>query len=203
MTSFVYQQVPLLIGGATTSKQHTAVKIAPRYSSPCVHVLDASKSVVVCSALLSIEVEGAKEEFLEYLREEYADIRADYFENLKEKKYLSLAEARAKKYQIDWANFVAPKPYFLGTKTFKNYEVKDLVPYIDWKPFFDVWQLRGKYPNRGFPKVASLLFLFCLNPFFIYFDCLFIPFSYTNFHNIPSYNIITLLGFYFIYFYFI
>ncbi len=86
-------------------RQHTAVKIAPRYSGPCVHVLDASKSVVVCSSLLSTEVKGQKEEFLEFVKEEYEEIRADYFENLKEKKYLSLAEARAKKYQIDWAAF--------------------------------------------------------------------------------------------------
>ena len=148
-------KIPLLIGGATTSKQHTAVKIAPRYSGPCVHVLDASKSVVVCSSLLSVEDPKQKEEFLEYVTEEYEEIREDYFENLKEKKYLTLEQARDKRYKIDWNTFEPKTPKFLGKKTFKNYALKDLVPYIDWKPFFDVWQLRGKYPNRGFPKVFN------------------------------------------------
>uniref|UniRef100_A0AAZ3RJZ8 Methionine synthase n=1 Tax=Oncorhynchus tshawytscha TaxID=74940 RepID=A0AAZ3RJZ8_ONCTS len=115
-------KTPLLIGGATTSKTHTAVKIAPRYSCPVVHVLDASRSVVVCSQLLD---ENVKEEFFEETTEEYEDIRQDHYDSLK----------------------------FLGTRVFEGYDLRRLVDYIDWKPFFDVWQLRGKYPNRGYPKI--------------------------------------------------
>lgn len=92
-------QIPILIGGATTSKQHTAVKIEPNYKSPIVHVLDASKSVVVCSSLLSKE-NGQREEFLDYVREEYEEIRADYYDTLKEKKYVSLTEARRNQLKV-------------------------------------------------------------------------------------------------------
>lgn len=96
-------QIPILIGGATTSKQHTAVKIAPKYKSPTVHVLDASKSVVVCSSLLSKD--SQREEFLRFVVEEYEEIRDDYYEGLKDKKYASLTEARQRKFQIDWADY--------------------------------------------------------------------------------------------------
>uniref|UniRef100_A0A674CK09 Methionine synthase n=1 Tax=Salmo trutta TaxID=8032 RepID=A0A674CK09_SALTR len=120
-------KTPLLIGGATTSKTHTAVKIAPRYSCPVVHVLDASRSVVVCSQLLD---ENVKDEFFEETTEEYEDIRQDHYDSLK-----------------------VMCPQFLGTRVFEGYDLRRLVDYIDWKPFFDVWQLRGKYPNRGYPKI--------------------------------------------------
>ncbi|XP_063774129.1 methionine synthase [Pseudophryne corroboree] len=146
-------KTPLLIGGATTSRTHTAVKIAPRYSSPVIHCLDASKSVVVCSQLLD---ENARDDFLEEVAEEYEDIRQDHYENLKERRYLSLQQARDKAFHIDWLSHPAPvKPKFVGTKVFKNYDLEKLRHYIDWKPFFDVWQLRGKYPNRGFPKIFN------------------------------------------------
>ncbi|KAG8543902.1 hypothetical protein GDO81_023418 [Engystomops pustulosus] len=113
-------KLPLLIGGATTSRTHTAVKIAPRYSAPVIHCLDASKSVVV------------------------------------ERRYLSLQQARDKGFHIDWLTHPRPvKPKFFGTRVFKNYDLEKLSQYIDWKPFFDVWQLRGKYPNRGFPKIFN------------------------------------------------
>lgn len=92
-------QLPILIGGATTSKQHTAVKIAPHYKSPIVHVLDASKSVVVCSSLLSKET-GQYDEFLELVKEEYDDIRADYYDGLKDKKYVSITEARRNQLKV-------------------------------------------------------------------------------------------------------
>lgn len=92
-------QVPILIGGATTSKQHTAVKISPHYKSPVVHVLDASKSVVVCSSLLAQE-NGHREEFLEFVHEEYDEIRSDYYETIKEKKYVSLADARQRSFKV-------------------------------------------------------------------------------------------------------
>nr|KAF6395490.1 5-methyltetrahydrofolate-homocysteine methyltransferase [Rousettus aegyptiacus] len=146
-------RVPLLIGGATTSRTHTAVKIAPRYSAPVIHVLDASKSVVVCSQLLD---ENLKDEYFEEIMEEYEDIRQDHYESLKERRYLTLSQARKNGFQIDWLSEPPPvKPTFLGTRVFEDYDLQRLVHYIDWKPFFDVWQLRGKYPNRGFPKIFN------------------------------------------------
>ncbi|XP_078504700.1 methionine synthase [Lissotriton helveticus] len=146
-------KIPLLIGGATTSKTHTAVKIAPRYSSPVIHVLDASKSVVVCSQLLD---ENIKDDFFEEITEEYEEVRQDHYESLKERRYLTLEQARSKGLFIDWASTdPAVQPKFLGTKVFEDYDLERLASYIDWKPFFDVWQLRGKYPNRGFPKIFN------------------------------------------------
>merc|ERR1711892_168643 len=144
-------KIPLLIGGATTSKQHTAVKIAPRYTEPAIHVLDASKSVVVCSYLLD---PTAKMEYVEDIIEEYEEVREDHYENLREKKYFSLEKARVLKMKIDWKDGYQPcTPSFLGTQVFEDYDLSSLVPYIDWEPFFDVWQLRGKYPNSRFPKI--------------------------------------------------
>ncbi|XP_068920588.1 methionine synthase isoform X1 [Petaurus breviceps papuanus] len=146
-------KIPLLIGGATTSKTHTAVKIAPRYSAPVIHVLDASKSVVVCSQLLD---DNVKDDFFEGIIEEYEDIRQDHYESLKERRYLTLDQARKKGFHIDWFSEPPPvKPKFIGTQVFEDYDLQRLVDYIDWKPFFDVWQLRGKYPNRGFPKIFN------------------------------------------------
>ncbi|XP_052767576.1 methionine synthase-like isoform X2 [Mya arenaria] len=146
-------QVPLLIGGATTSKTHTAVKIAPRYKQPVIHVLDASKSVVVCSSLLSRD---DREVFLEDIVEEYEEIREEHYDSLKDRKYLPLEKAQAKKLHIDWSAEPAPgPPSFIGVKMFEDYDLTRLIPYIDWKPFFDVWQLRGKYPNRGYPKIFN------------------------------------------------
>ncbi|XP_004854658.1 methionine synthase isoform X1 [Heterocephalus glaber] len=146
-------KIPLLIGGATTSRTHTAVKIAPRYSAPVIHVLDASKSVVVCSQLLD---ENLKDEYFEEIMEEYEDIRQDHYESLKERKYVSLSQARKNGFHIDWLSEPPPvKPTFIGTRVFEDYDLQKLVHYIDWKPFFDVWQLRGKYPNRGFPKIFN------------------------------------------------
>lgn len=144
---------PLLIGGATTSKTHTAVKIAPRYTSPVVHVLDASRAVLVCSQLLD---EDLKEEYFEELKEEYEDVRQDHYDSLKDRRYLSLDKAREKALHIDWLSTPKPvQPQFLGTKVFEDYDLNSLLDYIDWKPFFDVWQLRGKYPNRGYPKIFN------------------------------------------------
>ncbi|KAJ4940616.1 hypothetical protein JOQ06_026913 [Pogonophryne albipinna] len=142
---------PLLIGGATTSKTHTSVKIAPRYTSPVVHVLDASRSVVVCSQLLN---EVMREEYFEELKEEYEDIRQEHYDSLKDRRYLSLSQARDKALHIDWLSAPTPvRPHFLGTRVFDRYDLNSLEEFIDWKPFFDVWQLRGKYPNRGYPKI--------------------------------------------------
>ncbi|EDO35691.1 predicted protein [Nematostella vectensis] len=145
-------KIPLLIGGATTSRTHTAVKIAPRYSEPTIHVLDASKSVVVCSALMD---KGARDDFVEEVSEEYEEIREDHYDSLKERRYLSIEKAREKKAFVDFVDFRPVKPTFLGIKVFEDYDLEKIIPYIDWKPFFDVWQLRGKYPNRGYPKIFN------------------------------------------------
>ncbi|XP_059841639.1 methionine synthase isoform X1 [Hypanus sabinus] len=144
-------KMPLLIGGATTSKTHTAVKIAPRYNAPAIHVLDASKSVVVCSQLLDDDL---KDDYFEEVTEEYEEIRHNYYEYLMERKYLTLEQARKQAFHIDWLSYPKPvKPMFIGTQSFNEYDLWRLTSYIDWKPFFDVWQLKGKYPNRGFPKI--------------------------------------------------
>uniref|UniRef100_A0A3Q3BEV6 Methionine synthase n=1 Tax=Kryptolebias marmoratus TaxID=37003 RepID=A0A3Q3BEV6_KRYMA len=144
---------PLLIGGATTSKTHTAVKIAPCYSCPVIHVLDASRSVVVCSQLLD---EATREEYFDDVKEVYEEVRQEHFDSLRERRFQSLLEARQKALQIDWISLPKPvRPQFLGTRVFDCYDLNSLVDYIDWKPFFDVWQLRGKYPNRGYPKIFN------------------------------------------------
>ncbi len=143
--------MPLLIGGATTSKLHTAVKIAPNYSGPVVHVLDASKSVTVVQALLD---KTLRPEFMRDIHEEYAELRKDYYASLTDRKYLSLEAARAKRCVLDFS--VIPKPMVpkqLGTTVFKDYPLEEVLPFIDWVPFFSVWQLKGKYPNRNYPKI--------------------------------------------------
>ena len=150
---FHLPQTPLLIGGATTSKMHTAVKIAPRYSAPAMHVLDASRSVVVVSNLLD---ENNKEDFIDDVADEYEDLRAEHYEGLKDRKYLTLEKSRSLATKIDWKGGPLPvKPAFLGSKSFKDIDLASLVPFIDWNPFFQTWQLRGKYPNRGFPKIFN------------------------------------------------
>lgn len=144
-------KVPLLIGGATTSKLHTAVKIAQNYSQPVVHVLDASKSVVVVQALLD---KVLRPEFMTDVNEEYEELRRDYYASLTDRKYLDLEAARAKKGVLDWT--VVPKPLVpkkLGSTVWKDFPLADVVPFIDWVPFFSVWQLKGKYPNRNYPKI--------------------------------------------------
>jgi 5-methyltetrahydrofolate--homocysteine methyltransferase len=143
-------KIPLLIGGATTSKIHTAVKIAPKYAQPTVHVFDASKSVVVVSALLDKEL---RDHFIDDITEEYCDVRQDYYESMMEKTYVSLQSARSNAMYFDWKTFKQVRPKHLGIMVFKDYDIKLLLPYIDWKPFFDIWQLRGKYPNRGYPGI--------------------------------------------------
>jgi len=145
--------IPVLIGGATTSKAHTAVKIAPRYEHPAVHVLDASKAVVVCSSLLD---EENSQDYMEDVKEEYEEIREEHYQGLKERKYVPLEKARAKKLRWDWKDakkYTPVRPRFLGTRVFDDYDLDHLIKYIDWKPFFDTWEIRGKYPNRTFPNI--------------------------------------------------
>lgn len=146
--------LPLLIGGATTSRIHTAVKIAPQYSFPVIHVPDASRSVTVAGSLLD-EDEERRKDFIEDISLLYEEIREDHYAGQLEQKFLSLEDARSKKFVIDFASQPAPiKPTFLGPKVF-NYNLKDLIPYIDWNPFFSTWQIHGKYPNRTYPKIFN------------------------------------------------
>uniref|UniRef100_A0A7E4V8H0 Methionine synthase n=1 Tax=Panagrellus redivivus TaxID=6233 RepID=A0A7E4V8H0_PANRE len=145
-------KIPLLIGGATTSKTHTAVKIAPRYTGPVIHCLDASKSVVVCSSILD---DKTREEFLQDIDEDYDDVRSDYYDSLKERRFISIADARNRRLKLDWNKFTVYKPHVIGVETIIDLPLRTLVPFIDWKPFFDVWQLRGKYPNRNYPNIFN------------------------------------------------
>ena len=135
-------KIPLMIGGATTSRAHTAVKIAPEYKETIVHVNDASRAVTVASSLLKTET---KESYSKNIKEEYTALREQYLSRSREKKYLSIADARKNKYKIDWDNYSPSKPNFIGTKTI-DVSFSELVPFIDWTPFFQSWQLFGKYP---------------------------------------------------------
>ncbi len=136
--------IPLLIGGATTSRIHAAVKIAPHYSSPTIHVLDASRSVPVVSNLLSKE---NKTKFSQDIKEEYEKLRTDYLEGQKEKTLLSISQARANKFKTNWNERNVIPPSFLGVKSFLNYSLAEISKYIDWTPFFQTWELAGRFPK--------------------------------------------------------
>jgi len=139
---FRVKKIPLLIGGATTSRVHTAVKIAPHYEGPVVYVPDASRSVSVASSLLSDE--GATK-YLDELKADYDRIRAQHA-NKKALPMVTLAEARANKTPIDWKNYQPVKPKFIGRRVFRNFDLNELANYIDWGPFFQTWDLAGPYP---------------------------------------------------------
>ncbi len=147
--------VPLLIGGATTSRVHTAVKIDPNYrSGPVVHVNDASRAVGVASALLSPD---KREAYAAEVRAEYAKISAAHFRAQADKKRLKLADARANAVKIDFAKAPPKKPAFLGIKTFRDYDLAELAEYIDWTPFFQTWELTGRFPAiLDDPKVGEV-----------------------------------------------
>ena len=135
---------PLLIGGATTSRMHTAVKIAPEYDLGVVHVLDASRSVTVAGSLLN---KDQKPVFLQSLKEEYTKLKTGFDNKRSAKQYLSYAEASANPVSINWQNYIPPTPNFLGTKVFINHDLSELRPYIDWKPFFIAWEMHGSFPD--------------------------------------------------------
>jgi 5-methyltetrahydrofolate--homocysteine methyltransferase len=135
-------KIPIMIGGATTSRAHTAVKIAPEYQSTVVHVNDASRAVTVASNLLQPET---KDNYVQSLRAEYYQLREGYLSRSRDKNYLSIEDARKNKLQLDWENFTPVKPNFIGTKTIEV-ELSELVDFIDWTPFFQSWELYGKYP---------------------------------------------------------
>lgn len=135
---------PLLIGGATTSRIHTAVKIAPEYQKGVVHVLDASRSVTVAGSLLNKE---QKEPFLQSTAEEYIKLKEGFDNKKSIKQYLSYQESLQHKANIDWANFNATHPQFTGTKVFPDVDLNELRPFIDWKPFFIAWEMHGNFPE--------------------------------------------------------
>ncbi|MCE2790684.1 MAG: methionine synthase, partial [Saprospiraceae bacterium] len=137
--------LPLLIGGATTSKTHTALKIAPQYEGPVIYVLDASRSVGVVSQLLSADKASVRE-FTGEIDREYAQVRLRRLEGQSEKEYVSLEEARAASVQVDWKNYRPVEPARLGIHVWDEIPLDLLIPYIDWTPFFTSWQLKGKYP---------------------------------------------------------
>lgn len=137
-------KIPLLIGGATTSRVHTAVKIDPNYSGAVVHVLDASKSVPVASSLISEEQKGG---FTNEIKSDYARFRDEYEERRKEKNLLPFADAQTNAFRPDWDAFEPVKPKTLGTQVLENVDLASIVPYIDWTPFFQTWELYGRFPK--------------------------------------------------------
>ncbi len=137
-------KVPLLIGGATTSRLHTAVKIDPAYSGAVVHVLDASRSVPVASELISRETHDG---FKTRVKQEYSQLRSEHEGRQGQKDYITLSAARKNRIQLDWPAFVPVRPAFLGTKALTAFPIEKLTPYIDWTPFFQTWMLAGRYPG--------------------------------------------------------
>lgn len=135
-------KIPIMIGGATTSRAHTAVKIAPQYNSTVVHVNDASRAVTVAGNLLNSET---KLKYTTDIRLEYDELREGYLNRSRDKNFITIEQARANKLQLDWENFTPVKPNFIGSKTIEV-DLDVLVPYIDWTPFFRTWELFGKYP---------------------------------------------------------
>jgi 5-methyltetrahydrofolate--homocysteine methyltransferase len=137
--------LPLLIGGATTSRVHTAVKISPNYHrSQAIYVTDASRAVGVVSGLMSKE---ERPKHIAKVREEYERMAESYARGQEEKTRAPLAQARANALKLDWAGYTPPKPSFLGARTFKAFDLAELVRYIDWTPFFQAWELKGQYPR--------------------------------------------------------
>jgi len=151
--------IPLLIGGATTSKMHTAVKIDPHYSQPVVYVADASRCVAVASQLLS---DRRRPAFLQALGQEYDHYRERFQAKLEKREFLTLATARANRLETDWKTYQPPKPAEPGVHNLIDFPIKTLVDYIDWTPFFHTWDLRAKYPrvleHEQFGEQARALF---------------------------------------------
>ncbi|AZY50406.1 methionine synthase [Bordetella avium] len=144
------RKTPLMIGGATTSRVHTAVKIAPNYEGPVIYVPDASRSVGVATSLMSDQAQA----YLDELAQEYEDVRRRHA-NRKATPLMPLAEARAARPQIDWAAYTPPRPKFIGRRTFKSYDLAEIARYIDWGPFFMTWSLFGPFPAILDDKVVG------------------------------------------------
>ena len=149
--------IPLLIGGATTSKKHTAIKIEENYSGPTIHITDASRSVGAVSKLFNAD---EKNQFEQSVKEEFEQIRNTV--NKKNIKKLSINKARDRKFSIDWDKYSFLKPNLIGTKVFNTYPLDELAEYIDWSPFFHAWELKGKYPSilndEKYGKEANKIF---------------------------------------------
>ena len=135
---------PLLIGGATTSRMHTAVKIAPQYENGVVHVLDASRSVTVAGSLLS---KDQKQDFLQAISSEYLKLQDDFANRKSAKQYISFTDAQKNPAKIDWSTYTAATPTFTGNRVFADFDIAALRNYIDWKPFFISWELHGSFPE--------------------------------------------------------
>ena len=140
-TTFRIRKIPLLIGGATTSRVHTAVKISPHYEGPVVYVPDASRSVSVAQSLLSEQAS----KYIAELHADYDKVRTQHA-NKKQTPMWPLAKARANKTPIDWAHYTPPVPKFIGRRVFKNFDLAELAKFIDWGPFFQTWDLAGPFP---------------------------------------------------------
>ena len=136
--------VPLLIGGATTSKVHTAVRIAPQYEAPVIHVTDASRAVGVAASVLS---DSARDAYIASVDEDYAAVRAGFERRVEDSGLATIAEARANRLSLDWADAAPPRPRLLGTRVFDDYPLDDLRNRIDWTPFFRTWEIAGVYPR--------------------------------------------------------
>ncbi|MEH6649774.1 MAG: methionine synthase [Motiliproteus sp.] len=137
-------KIPLMIGGATTSKMHTAVKIEPAYSAPTVYVHNASRSVGVASALLS---DSKRDDYTAGIRQEYTEARERHYSKVKDARRVNLTKARENKQPIDWAGYTPPTPNNPGITVLNDYDIAELVPYVDWTPFFHSWELKGRYPQ--------------------------------------------------------
>jgi len=135
-------KIPIMIGGATTSKAHTAVKIAPQYRETVVHVNDASRAVTVASNLLG---KGYKD-YTQGVKNDYDAFRETFLSRSRDKNFLSIEQARKNKLQLNWNEYEPKKPNFIGTQII-DIELEELIPYIDWNPFFRTWELFGKYPD--------------------------------------------------------
>ncbi|SMO36181.1 methionine synthase [Gracilimonas mengyeensis] len=136
--------LPLMIGGATTSRLHTAVKIDPEYDSSVVHVLDASRAVSMAGDVINPK---KKEQVKQEIKKEYSELREQHEGRQTKKKLLTIEEARANQTEIDWEGYEPPKPSVIGTKVFEDYPISELRNYIDWSPFFRTWMLTGKFPD--------------------------------------------------------
>ena len=136
--------IPLLIGGATTSKTHTAVKIEPAYKNgSTIYVTDASRAVGVVSSMMG----DNKSKYAADIRADYVKARDAHIRGQQKKNRLTLKEAQDNRWSTDWTEYTPPKPTFLGTKSFVDYELAKLRDYIDWTPFFATWELKGRYPD--------------------------------------------------------
>ncbi|HEX3915031.1 MAG TPA: methionine synthase [Steroidobacteraceae bacterium] len=146
-----YKQ-PLLIGGATTSPAHTAVKIDPQYAAGVIYVKDASRSVGVCQQLVTA---GTRDAYVANIKAEHERRREQHRNKGAKAPQLSLVQARAKKFKIDWPAYLPPVPAFLGVKAFDDYPLRELLPYIDWMPFFNAWEFAGKFPDILKDKIVG------------------------------------------------